>query len=321
MLIVAAVLVLRPHQPPEPPDQSDSAAAPLVEHTRSSSIDVPGKAPDAATYSFDATRGETIALFSETEVDLKTRPGGARTAFAKFSLDCRSDSGTGSEGVLGTENVHSHQARTFHLSMVYTPSKTGRQECSVTVDVPSYPTGHGTATLDLTSTIRSLSAPTPNATMNSQIDQEPIVIQPGEARTLLSPITPLPSTDEGVFAGQGIHLTTCTIVNGSQDRTPENLCTPDTINRGGSTVTLNSTLQEIRDGSICRRHDLVEESFSIDYDTHHAFASFGPSGEPMAMTCGTSARIATKIYNLGPAPLVVHRRSSVSVLAPAGEPG
>src|SRR5699024_2962488 len=233
----------------------------------------------------------------------------------------RSESGASSEGVLGTENIHSHQSRTFHLSMTYTPSRSGRQGCSVSVDVPSYPTGHGSARLDLTSSIRSTSSPTPGATMDSQMDQEPIVVRPGETRTLFSPITPLPSAGEGVFAGQGIHLTTCTIVNGSQDRTPTNLCTPDTINRGGSTVILNSTLQEIRDGSICRRHDLFEESFSISYDTHHAFASFGPSGEPMAMTCGTSARVATSIYNLGPAPLVVHRRTSVSVLAPVDEPG
>lgn len=317
VLVVTGLYFLRPDHPPEPPEPTSSPQEPgIVESSHSSDLVVPGATKQASVLTFDADKGETFPLFSETEAVLDTSPGGARSAFAKITLRCSGGTESSSDEVFGTENIHSRQPRTFHLSMTYTARTSGLQECAVIVDVPSYPTGHGAATLHLASTIRSTSAPTPNASMASQNDQQPIVIKPGETRTISSPITRVPTEAQGVLAGQSVHLTTCTIENGSQDLTSANLCTPGSINRGGSTVTMTVTLDEVDKGTVCRRHDIADETLPIDYDTHHALASFGSTDGSISMTCGTSARLSTKIYNLGPAPLIVHRRSTVSVIAP-----
>lgn len=316
-LMVVGVYFLRPDPPPDPPETTSSPQEPsIVESSRSSNLVVPGATQRASVITFEAEKGETFPLFSETEVQLETRPGGARSAFARIALNCSDGTASNNDQVFGTENIHSKQPRTFHLSMTYTARSSGPQECTVSVDVPSYPTGHGSASLELASTIRSASSATPEASMGSQLDQQPIVIDPGETRTISSPFTRVPQGAQSLLIGQSVHLTTCTIANGSQDLTSANLCTPDRINRGGSTVTLTSTLNELDGGEVCRRHDITDETLSIDFDTHHALASFSSTDGSITASCGASTRLSTEIYNLGPAPLIVHRRSTVSVIAP-----
>ena len=235
----------------------------------------------------------------------------------RLTLACHGEDDASSRtSVLGTENIHNLQPRQLRLSMVFTATSEGIQECSLGIEVPSYPPGYGPGAVTATTSLRTTASPAQDAVMSDQADQAPIVIGPGETLSLGSSAANLRSDVDHLLIGHAVHLTTCTIENGSQDMTKAYLCRPTSLNRGGSVVDLNVSLEFLRDGTVCHEEELADRSLTIDYDTHHFLESIDPQMSPVHPDCGSTARVVSTVYNLGPAPLVIHRRSSVAVIAP-----
>src|SRR5699024_3938018 len=130
---LASLLIVLPDQVPadpgtaEPPQMND-----LVERSKATRFSAPGSVEHASVIKFQAKEGETYPLLASTEVLLRTEPGAARSAFMRLTLACHGEDDASSRtSVLGTENIHNLQPRQLRLSMVFTATSEGIQECSL----------------------------------------------------------------------------------------------------------------------------------------------------------------------------------------------
>ena len=108
-----------------------------------------------------------------------------------------------------------------------------------------------------------------------------------------------------------LHLTTCTIVNGSRED-GRAWCAKDELDEAGSTVNAEMRAELVdAGGAVCG--DLGTAATGpdhIDLYRHHRLLSLELTEVLPESPCGETVRVTVNVHNHGPAPLVVHRSNS-----------
>src|SRR5699024_12112915 len=139
----------------------------------------------------------------------------------------------------------------------------------------------------------------------------PTVIATGEDEEILTVDLAVESPGVELDALSSLHLTTCTIVNGSRED-DKAWCDEDDLDEAGSTTTLRGRMDLIdADGAVC--DEIADEELPadhIDLYRHHRLLSVMLEATAPEQPCGQTVRVAISVQNDGPAPLVVHRSNS-----------
>lgn len=321
VLIVAVVLAVLyatgvfTDQPTD--DKTHGPSGPAV-HTdeNSQSMELPGE-ERVASVEFGADSGSTAVVTFDTDATLDSSLGDQRAAYTVTGVSCASvDDEDGSTSQTGTENLENEQSRELTVRLVYQVQTSGTQRCNATVRVPNWDAGGGArASMDLDSTLSVDQDPSAVQAAVQPEAQEPIIVGRDDKDIVIDQTLDIPASDSDLQVSATSHVTTCTIENGSKDQTDQNLCTPDILDERGSTVTVHSYADVLSDGKMCERVEIQDEKVHIDNTVHHKLLGTAPDsvGE-LKNPCGDQIRLVQTVENSGPAPVVVHRKSSNMVL-------
>ncbi|MDO5663398.1 MAG: hypothetical protein Q4G40_11935, partial [Brachybacterium sp.] len=111
----------------------------------------------------------------------------------------------------------------------------------------------------------------------------------------------------------GLHVTTCTGINGSREA-GRAWCTEEDVDEDGTDfdVIVQADLLAA-DGSVCDSLAATQETIDLDKWRHHQLIPLELPVELPGSPCGDTARVSIAIDNRGPASLVVHESNTALV--------
>ncbi|EWS81510.1 hypothetical protein BF93_16520 [Brachybacterium phenoliresistens] len=313
LLVIAVVVLWKPDVPgPIPPNPTGEHEGTQV--SESVSLTVP-ETVRTTSASFPVSAGETYLLrFSVETVKPAGSPGSAM--YFGVSLACVGPDGEDSRSIGGTQNLLQDEPVTLHNQFLYEVSGDGERTCRLVVSSPNENAAAKGTTVDVK--IDWSAAPVGDeAFVLDSAARLPRVVGAGERVPAFLEEVPLEDLGTGqIQVLSTVHVTTCTIVNGSREG-GEPMCLESETDARGSEYDVELRADVLGpDGRTCASLSMLNDSQHVDRRTHHQMLSIDKSGELPDITCGDTVRIVLAVDNAGPAPLVVHGAGSSFVAVP-----
>lgn len=307
---------------PAPQDPSSPTSSETTPHEGAAasekvSLTVPETVRTSAE-SFPVAAGERYLLrFDVSTVKPAGSPGSAM--YFGVSLSCAGPDGVDSQSIGGTQNILPGEPVTLSNQFLYSVSGGGERTCRVAVSSPH----QGAAATGTTVEVEvdwSATSVDDSALAPDSSELLPRVIPPGErAPAFVQEVELARLGREEIKVLGTVHVTTCTIVNGSREGDGEHLCVEAETDGRGSAYDVELRVDVIGpDVSACAIVDLLRDERHVDRRTHHQMLSLDRRAELPATSCGDTVRIQLTVDNSGPAPLVVHGMSSSLLVLPGG---
>lgn len=229
-------------------------------------------------------------------------------------ISCAPEAGGAGDYRGGTQNLRTGERTAYRNQLLVTPSADGAITCDVKLSAPYDDVASTGTAFPVEASWRA--EPVDGSAAEATTDDLPRTLAPGAEDTVLTAAFDLTAEDDDAVRGLAtLHLTACTVVNGSREE-GRAWCREDALDEAGSTATLTARLELLdADGTVCE--ELAAESTEpdhIDLLRHHRMLSAYLEAILPAEPCGTTARLRVDLRNEGPAPLVVHRANSSALL-------
>lgn len=252
----------------------------------------------------------TMDLFSR-----KPAGSGGRSMYLAVTLSCVPRAGGTGISAGGTQNMITAQPTSFANQGLIRVSEDGPVDCSVKASAPYDDVASAGTAFPLETTWRVEAVGEGSA--SAPDDSLPTTLESGTTRTVLVLDIPRESvTDGDLRTMTSLHLTTCTIVNGSRED-GRAWCEEGSLHEGGSVVAVTLTASLLDDrGEVCAQLGTTSAGPDhIDRYRHHRLLSLDLQSSMPEQPCGDMVRVRADLRNDGPAPLVVHRSNSTLVVA------
>lgn len=328
-LILLAVIALRwtggeeSRGGPMLPVPSDAPSAPTLPPAPVPPVSVIDEVPltlpqelRAAHGSFYLEAGETyVATFAVSTVKPPEQPG--LGMYLGITFSCSGVDGWESEWIGGTENLLRGEPVTYRNQLLLSPDEDQVVSCSVRANATYDDVAAAGATVDLdihweVEMVKGMAVSTPAD------ERLPMTVDPGKQAITLSEnvaFKDLPTRRVSMLSS--LHLTTCTVVNGSREA-GKTWCAEGDLDENGSEFTLALRVDVLDENSeVCASVGREETSETLSLERHHQLLSLTGEFDIPKTLCGETLRTAVVVVNRGPASLVVHAsNSSLITLAP-----
>lgn len=270
----------------------------------------------AAHGSFFLEAGESyLVRFETSTVKPPEEPG--LGMYLGITFGCSGADGGVSEWIGGTENLLPGEPATYRNQLLLSPDEDEVVTCSVRANAPYDDVASTGATVDLD--IRWRVTRAEGAAVSTPAPARlPLTVDAGTRAVAFSQEIPLDDLAEPrVRMLSSLHVTTCTVVNGSREA-GRTWCGPEDLHEAGSAVGIQLRLDVLgADGEVCGRIAVADTSESVTLERHHRLLALEETAEVPASVCGERLRAAVVVENRGPASLVVHAaNSSLITLSP-----
>ena len=297
---------------PASPTASPTPTLPPAPLTPFSVVDeVPLTLPQelrAAHGSFFVEGGTSyVATFALSTVKPEDEPGLGMYLGVTFS--CAGADG-GSEWIGGTENLLRGESTTYRNQLLLTPDQDQVISCSVRANAPYDDVAAAGATVDLDIRWRVSEAEGDAVSTPADARLPMTVDTGGRAFAFTEQIRAEDLEARTVSAVSSLHLTTCTVVNGSRED-GRTWCAMDDLHESGSTFNAELRVDVLdAQGEMCATlsKEVVTETLSLE--RHHQLLQLTAEFDVPATLCGPTLRASVVVDNGGPASLVVHASNS-----------
>jgi len=322
ILLLCAVLVVRwaesedPEGIASPTPTIASSPPPFPVAPVSTVDDVTLTVPEESRFAhgtFWAEAGATYLVTMDLE-SVKPEGSGGRSMYLGVTLSCSPQAGGPGISVGGTQNMLTGEETLYSNQGIISIPEDGAIDCSIKTSAPYDDVASDGTTFQIDGTWR-VEAVDGDA-LDAPEDGLPRTIADGSGDVVMTVDLPLDSSGGGeLHARTSLHLTTCTIVNGSRED-DRAWCSEDELDEAGSTARVELRAELIdADGAVCDELGIVmTERDHIDLYRHHRLLSLELTEGLPEDPCGETVRVSASVHNEGPAPLVVHRSNSSLVV-------
>lgn len=249
-----------------------------------------------------------LASFEVSTVKPKEEPGLAMYLGVTFS--CAGDDGGTSEWIGGTENLLVDEPVTYRNQLLLEPQNSEVVACSVRANAPYDDVAAAGATIDLE--IAWSVKPVNGTAISTPVeDRLPMTVGAGDRETVLLgtiPVSDLPRRHLQLLSS--LHVTTCTVVNGSREA-GKTWCGEDDIDERGSDFDVELRVDVLDEaGDRCGSVGAAAEPVQLPLERHHQLISRDEVFDVSGTLCGPILRTGVVVDNRGPASLVVHGTNS-----------
>ncbi|MGP5717793.1 hypothetical protein ACTXO9_18115 [Brachybacterium tyrofermentans] len=311
-LMIGGLLVWDPGEPKTDPDES-TASSEGEETSASTSDSAELTVPETlriSESSIQVRAGSSYVLsFEVTTEKPEGSPGEAM--YVGVSLGCTGPEEVSSRSISGTQNLVRGEPTVLSSQVLLVAEETSNRTCRITVD-SSYDgvAAEGTTIhVDAKWTARPVEG---TALEVPAEDRLPHVFDADDRRPAFRHKVELPPGRESVSVEvlSTLHVTTCTVVNGSREG-GEPMCVEAKTDEAGSAfdITLRADLLDA-DGKLCESRSLLADSTHVDRLTHHQLLSGRLVEQVPDDRCGDTVEFVMAVTNSGPAPLLVHGAGS-----------
>ncbi|AXK46193.1 hypothetical protein [Brachybacterium saurashtrense] len=266
-----------------------------------------------ATGSFWGQPGEIYLVTMDLQ-SMKPEGSGGRSMYLGVTLSCSPQAGGPGISVGGTQNMLTGETTGYANQGLVTVPEGGAIDCSIKVSAPYGDVASNGTTFAIDATWRAESVD--GEAVAADEEQLPRTLAAeDDGAVVLTAQLPLAPGDRTVRGLASLHLTTCTGVNGSRED-GRAWCTERSLDESGSTVQVELRTDVLdADGEVCETLGTeTTQPDSIDIYRHHRLLSLDVAEEVPAQRCGPTVRVTARVFNDGPAPLVVHRSNSSLVV-------
>ncbi|MFC7457056.1 hypothetical protein ACFQS2_07660 [Brachybacterium sp. GCM10030267] len=321
VLLVVAVVLLVWHPPadlslPNAPAPSDTSAPmdddPVVAR-QTASLTVPESLRLPAR-SFEAEAGQTYLVQFRAAME---KPPGSQGSAMYFgaSLACGGgpDGGT-LRSVGGTQNVRTGERVVITNQFLLKVEHTGTHSCRLSVNSPNAEAAAAGVTAEVDS-VWLAHRVEGEAFEASAEERLPRVVAPRERAAVFRFTLDHegdPAVPEQLLST--VHLTACTMVNGSIED-GQAWCESGETDARGSSLELTYREDVLRsDGEVCSSRLLASHDTQIARLTHHQVLDTTLTTTDPPSSCGPTVRYVVAVENAGPAPVVVHRSNTTLIV-------
>ncbi|MCP3426187.1 hypothetical protein NBM05_09250 [Rothia sp. AR01] len=308
-LCLSVVLVLAWLRPwandTEAPPESEGDAS--IEASDSGSFVIPDS---FVSEPFEETFKSGERRWLDLTLDTYLEPGSAAAAYLAVYLGCKDSTGARALGMTGTQNIRQDEPTTIKMTGLVEATHAGEASCRVRVSAPNGEAVAAGMTVDIDTSFTLGARPVQGEEAKPRTSL-PAVIDPGKKVVLFDDTLSAAEGERRFRSSASMHLTTCTIQNGSKDsQGGDFLCDESTLDRQGSQVSaVLSQEVEASDGNECGNPREQQVDHLIDHDQHHyIFTIGGEYEEPEG--CRGTPKFTLTLENDGPAPVVVHSDST-----------
>lgn len=319
LAVVVAIVMIRGAGDDAPTDPAPTTAAPTPPPYPEAPASVSGRAtltvpeePRFAEGTFWARAGQEYLVTVDVTSE-KPEGSGGDAMYLGVTLSCSPQAGGAGITAGGTQNMLTGEETTYRNQGLVTVAEDGPVDCSIKLSAPYDDVASAGTTFDVDGTWRAAAAGADSR--QASTDGLPRTVDPGPAQAVLSTEAPVEAGGD-LRALTSLHLTTCTIVNGSRED-GRAWCDEADLDEAGSTVQLTATAQLLdTSGEVCQELDATTTTPDhIDEYRHHRLIPVELDVTVPQKPCGTTVRVSVAVTNDGPAPLVVHRSNSSLVVA------
>ena len=320
LAVIVAVVTLRGggEDTPTAPTPTPTTAAPTPPPFPEAPASVSGHAtltvpeePRFAEGTFWARAGQEYLVTVDVTSE-KPEGSDGNAMYLGVTLSCSPQAGGPGITAGGTQNMLTGEETTYRNQGLVTVAEDGPVDCSIKLSAPYDDVASNGTTFDVDGTWRATAAGAD--ARQASTDSLPRTVDPGPAQAVLSTEAPVEAGAD-LRALTSLHLTTCTIVNGSRED-GRAWCDESDLDEAGSTVQLTATAQLLDpSGEVCQKLDTATtKPDHIDEYRHHRLIPVELEVAVPQKPCGTTVRVSVAVTNDGPAPLVVHRSNSSLVV-------
>ena len=250
-----------------------------------------------------------VASFEVSTVKPEDEPGLGMYLGVTFS--CSGEDSGASSWIGGTENLLRGEPVTYANQMLLEPEADQVVTCSVRANAPydDVAAAGATVDLDISWTVEKADGP---ARFTPAEQRLPMAVNSGGGREFA--FTELVDVEDGgirqIQVLSSLHLTTCTVVNGSREA-GRTWCQEETLHEEGSDFDIELRLDVLdEDGATCGTVNVEEERQTLSLERHHQLIAREATFALPQTLCGPTVRASVVVENRGPAPLVVHASNS-----------
>lgn len=317
LAVVLAVAVLPGQEDPDGAEQAPPAAAtstlpPYPPAPYSRVDDVTLTVPEEGRFAqgtFWAEAGTDYVVTMDLE-STKPEGSGGRSMYLGVTLSCSPQAGGPGISVGGTQNMLTGEVTTYSNQGIVSVPEDGGIDCSIKVSAPYDDVASNGTTFEIDGTWRA--DPVDGEAIAASEDGLPRTVEVGTEEVVMTADLPLDTAAEDQLrALTTLHLTACTIVNGSRED-GRAWCSEGSLDEDGSVVTVDLQAQLVDEkGEVCDvLGGATTDPDHIDLYRHHRVLSLELVEELPEAPCGQTVRLSASVHNEGPAPVVVHRSNS-----------
>lgn len=303
-------------QPSQGPSTAPLTPPPFPAAPVSTVDDVTPTVPEETRFAqgtFWAEAGASYVVTMDLE-GMKPEGSRGRSMYLGVTLSCSPQAGGPGISVGGTQNMLTGEETSYRNQGIISMPDDGAIDCRIKASAPYDDVASDGTTFRIDGTWRA--EPVEGDALDAVDDGLPRTIADDSGDVVMSVDLPLHSSYGGeVHARTSLHLTTCTIINGSRED-DRAWCSEDQLDEAGSTVQVELISELIdAEGMVCEELGTVAtDRDHIDLYRHHRLLSLELEVTLPEDPCGETVRISASVNNEGPAPLVVHRSNSSLVV-------
>lgn len=304
-----------PANPPSEAPQSTNSPAPTLPPAALPPVSVVDDAPLTLPQELRAAHGDFYLEAGQAylaRVDVSTvkpvgEPGLAMYLGVTFS--CAGEDGV-SEWIGGTENLLRGEPVTFTNQMVLQSEQAQVVSCSVRANAPYDDVAAAGATIEIDFRW-SVTEVNGKATATPSEERLPMTVDAGaRAFAFTESFAAEDLTAGRVEMLSSLHLTTCTVVNGSREE-GRTWCAEEDLHEAGSEFDAELRVDLIDgDGEICETVGREITTETLPLERHHQLLPLSAVFDLPENLCGDTVRASVVVDNRGPASLVVHASNS-----------
>lgn len=316
LVAVIAVGVGRGTGGPSPQELEPSAAPvtlPPYPVTPFSRVDdTPLTVPERTRFAEDtfwATAGTEYLVTMDLQ-STKPEGSGGRSMYLGVTLSCSPQAGGPGISVGGTQNMRTGEVTAYRNQGLISVPEDGPIDCSIKASAPYDDVASAGTTFTVDGTWRAV--PVDGEARAEPKEDLPRTIADGAGEIVMTvDLSPDLVDGDELRALTSLHLTTCTIVNGSRED-GRAWCDEGELDEAGSTVSAEMRAEFVdAGGAVCGVLDTaVAGPDHIDLYRHHRLLSLELTEALPDAPCGKTVRVRVGVHNDGPAPVVVHSSNS-----------
>lgn len=226
------------------------------------------------------------------------------------TFSCSGEGGGASDWIGGTENLLPGEPVTYRNQLVLRPEQSQVVSCSVRANAPYDDVAAAGATIDLdihwtVTEIDGAAASTPPE------DRLPMTVASGDRSFAFTESFAAENLrPQRVEMLSSLHLTTCTVVNGSREA-GRTWCAQDDLDEAGSEFDAELRVDVLdANGEVCETVGQELTAETLPLERHHQLLSLSAEFDLPEGLCGDTLRASVVVDNRGPASLVVHASNS-----------
>lgn len=307
---VALLVVRLPEEPVQ--EEASTTATTRLAHPLRVEETLPLTVPATLrtdTHRFEVEDGKSYLLSFEVSATKPVQTPGT-AMYLGVSLACTGGGDAEVRSISGTQNILDGKPVTLTNQFLLVADGGGERACNLMVSSANESAAAVGARVDVELIWEAVRVGSEVASFPTD-DRLPVVVPVGGRQAAFRETLPVPEEPGTRFTiRSSLHVTSCTIVNGSREG-GEPLCTASDTDDGGSSFDTDLRVDVLDSrGDVCQRLPIFDDSVHVDKKTHHQLLSFAKSAELPEKLCGDSLEFVLAVSNGGPAPLLVHGNSS-----------